>query len=142
MFKACAGCTSNSCNAENILFQAQHVAASCSITSCCISYLSKSLLYAKNNIRLPRAKDGSNLVRNSQSMLSGGSACSNLAKAPKTRLPCLVSRRWGSTASDLTSASSTAEYSYDVICCNTCNTCNIFPGQAQHSNVSSPKLDG
>ena len=87
-------------------------------------------------------KHGSNLVRNSQSMLSGGSACSNLAKAPKTRLPCLVSRRWGSTASDLTSASSTAEYSYDVICCNTCNTCNIFPGQAQHSNVSSPKLDG
>ena len=56
MFKACAGCTSNSCNAENILFQAQHVAASCSITSCCISYLSKSLPYAKNNIRLPRAK--------------------------------------------------------------------------------------
>ena len=30
-------------------------------------------------------------------------------KAPKTRLPCLVSRRWGSTASDLTSASSTAK---------------------------------
>jgi hypothetical protein len=56
MFKACAGCTSNSCNAEHILFQAQHVAASCSITSCCISYLSKSLPYAKNNIRLPRAK--------------------------------------------------------------------------------------
>lgn len=54
-------------------------------------------------------KHGSNLVRNSQSMLSGGSACSNLAKAPMTRLPCLVSRPWGSTASDLTSASSTAK---------------------------------